>query len=321
MKLFFSIIVPFKKVDECLLENLQWCGKQEYKKFEILLLPDNTINESLLNKVHKSIKIIPTGKIYPSEKRNIGIRRSKGNICAFIDSDAFPNPKWLKHSVKYFKFKEIAAVGGPNIPPNDDPFLNQMTGKIISNVFATGATSKRFKVLKKNVLACELSCSNLLVKKTILKRVGGFDGKYLTGEDSKLCFQIQRLGQKILYARDVQVYHHQRPWLLPYLKQIWIWGLNKGNLISRVESNVKLEYFIPSFFIIFVIVGIILSFYLKTFFLVYMLIIIFYLIISLIFSFKSGITTFPFVFIGIISTHFTYGISFLLGVLDFRNVK
>lgn len=319
MKPFFSIIIPFKDVDKYLLENLQWCSKQEYKKFEILLLPDNKLNKSLLNKIDGDIKIIPTGKIYPSEKRNIGIRKSKGNVCAFIDSDAFPNPNWLKHSVKYFKYKKIAAVGGPNIPPNNDPFLNQITGEVISNVFCTGTTSKRFKVPNKNFLTYELSCSNLLVRKSILKKAGYFDEGYLTGEDSKLCFQIQKLGQKILYARDVQVYHHQRPWLLPYLKQIWVWGLNKGNLISRIESNAKLQYFIPSFFVIFIILGIILSFYLKTFFFVFISIIIFYLIISLIFSLKSGAINFPFIFIGIVLTHITYGISFLLGVLNFKN--
>lgn len=319
MNPFFSIIIPFREWDNCLLECLEWCSKQEYKKFEIILLPDYKISKNAWEKMPQKIKVIPTGKIYPSGKRNIGIRNSKGSICVFIDSDAYPRQDWLKNSIKYFKNEDIAAVGGSNIPPKNDPFLNRITGEIVSNFFAMGATSKRFKYVKKNFLTHELSCSNLLIRKSILDKIGGFDEKYLTGEDSKLCYQIRKNGKNILYAKDVQVFHHQRPWLLRYLKQIWTWGLNKGTLISKMDSIPKLEYFIPSFFVIFLIVGFILSFYIKFFSTFYISIILLYLITSLMFSFKTKITYFPFIFIGIVATHITYGISFLIGMIGSKN--
>jgi len=319
MKPFFSIIIPIRKLDNYLLECLEWCINQEYKKFEVILLPDYKISNYTWKEIPKKVKIIPTGRIYPSGKRNIGIKNSKGAICAFIDSDAYPKQDWLKNSIKYFKNRDIAAVGGPNIPPKNDSFLNQITGDIVSNIFAMGATSKRFKRFKKNFLTHELSCSNLLVKKSILGSIGGFDEKYLTGEDSKLCFHIKKRSKKILYAKDVQVYHHQRPWLSKYLKQIWTWGLNKGNLISKKDSIPKIEYFIPSFFVIFLIVGFVLSFYIKKLFLFYISIISLYLITSLIFSFKSKIIRVPFVFIGIVATHITYGISFLIGMTGLKH--
>ncbi len=319
MNPFFSIIIPFRELDNYLLECLEWCSKQDYKKFEIILLPDYKVIEHTCEEMPQKIKIIPTGKMYPSGKRNIGIKNSQGIICGFIDSDAYPRQDWLKNSIKYFKNGDIAAVGGPNIPPKNDPFLNQITGEIVSNFFAMGATSKRFKYVKKNFLTHELSCSNLLVRKAILDKIGGFDEKYLTGEDSKLCYRIRKNGKKILYAKDVQVYHHQRPWLLRYLKQVWTWGLNKGNLISSMDSIPKIEYFIPSFFVIFSIVGFILSFYIKKLSILYTSIILLYLITSLMFSFKSKITYFPFIFIGIVATHITYGISFLIGMIGFKN--
>lgn len=318
MEPFFSIIIPFKTVDKYLLECLGWCHEQEYKKFEIILLPDNKIIKSQLSKKWKNIKIIPTEKVFPSKKRNIGMKHSKGNIYAFIDADAFPKTNWIKNSVKYFKNEKIAAVGGPNISPKNEPFLIQISGRVITNFFATGSVAKRFKVYKKNYFAHELSASNLIIRKSIMQKLGGFDEAYLTGEDSKLCYQINNIGKKILYAKDVQVYHHQRRWPFSYSKQILTWGLSRGHLIFTTRFNPKIEHFLPLLFTIFLFIGGILSFINAPFRMFYSAVLIIYLWLSLLFSINKNIVYTPFILISIPLTHVIYAIGFFLGLIGFK---
>src|SRR4030095_9081889 len=40
-----------------------------------------------------------------------------GEIIAYIDDDAYPDPHWLTYLASTFLDSRYAAVGGPNIPP------------------------------------------------------------------------------------------------------------------------------------------------------------------------------------------------------------
>ena len=93
----FSIIIPFKKSSSYLLECLDKIGKQSYRNFEVILLPDQ--KEKFPS---SKLRVIPTGQIGPAEKRDVGAEKSTGDILAFIDDDAYPDKDWLKNMVKNF---------------------------------------------------------------------------------------------------------------------------------------------------------------------------------------------------------------------------
>ena len=42
------------------------------------------------------VRMLPTGPVKPSDKRNIGVNAAKGEVVAFIDGDAYPAKDWLK---------------------------------------------------------------------------------------------------------------------------------------------------------------------------------------------------------------------------------
>ena len=88
-----------------MFENIPEFENQTYKKFEVIVLPNEHAQYDLtLLKKYKWLKIIPTGKITkPAEKRNIGVKEAKGNIIAFIDDDAYPGNDWLEQAVISFK--------------------------------------------------------------------------------------------------------------------------------------------------------------------------------------------------------------------------
>ena len=53
--------------------------------YEILVLPDEAANLD-----YPKTRVIPTGPVGPSEKRDRAIAYANGEIMAFIDDDAYP---------------------------------------------------------------------------------------------------------------------------------------------------------------------------------------------------------------------------------------
>ena len=85
----------------------------DYPNHEVIVLPDLTGDESLTDK----IRIIVTGPVLPSVKRNSGLKHSKHDLIAFVDSDAFPETTWLKNAVPHFLDESVGLVGPRSARP------------------------------------------------------------------------------------------------------------------------------------------------------------------------------------------------------------
>ena len=303
----FSIVIPCKEIDAYVEECMSHCLKLNHNNYEIILLPDEKTN-----KEYKKTKIIRTGKVKPSIKRNIAAKESKAGVLAFIDSDAYPNKDWLKNAEKYLEKEKIGAVGGPNLTPEHDHILQKASGDILSSPL-TGRSSIRYKIINKPLFVKELPSCNLLIKKEVFNKTKGYVPELLTAEDTKLCFDIIDLGKKILYIPNVIVYHHRRFLFRPHLKQMFIYGRDVAYLIKKQFSFDKLYYSILSIFTIYLFIGLILSFFYTSIKNFYLITIFIYLLSTFIHSLKYK--RFFLVFPGLILTHIYYGAGFLYGLI------
>ena len=136
-------------LDECLAA----LGRQTYRNFEVIVLPDasstGSVNQletlnSKLTTLNYQLSTIPTGKVRPAEKRNIGIKAAKGEVIAFIDDDAYPDARWLENAVKYFGEPTIGALGGPGVTPPGDGFWARCGGRVYENIFVSGNYRYRY---------------------------------------------------------------------------------------------------------------------------------------------------------------------------------
>ena len=115
---FVSVVIACPRGSWMLDECLRALSAQTYRDFEVIVLPDGTDGDSgVPGPMPKdmAISFLPTGKVRPAEKRNLGIKAAKGEIVAFIDDDAYPDAHWLEYAVKYFGDETIGAVGGPGV--------------------------------------------------------------------------------------------------------------------------------------------------------------------------------------------------------------
>lgn len=310
-----SIIIPVKESNENLKECLQHCHRLNYPDYEIIVLPDE--EERL---AYPNTRVISTGAIGPSEKRDIGIKYAQGEILAFLDDDAFPLKDWLKNALPYFEDENVAAIGGPGITPPNDGLREQASGLVYSSFLATGSVSYRYAPKREREVDDFPTC-NLLIRKSIMNSLGGFGVKFWPGEDTKLCLHIVRdLGKKIMYAPKVLIYHHRRPLFIPHLRQVRGYALHRGYFAKRFpHTSRRFSYFIPSLFVLGLFFGWLLGLIQPLFYKIYFGTILFYLLMVLLTSLKNrDPKKVLLVFFGIIATNLTYGVLFLKGLFSRR---
>jgi cellulose synthase/poly-beta-1,6-N-acetylglucosamine synthase-like glycosyltransferase len=305
-----SIIIPCKKIDDYAKECVKFCNQLDYGNFEIILLPDDAEEKV------EGARIIASGPATPGVKRNIGIANSKGEICAFIDSDAYPRRDWLSNAIKYFDDPKVAGVGGPGLTPREDSVMQKASGHILSS-FMVGSLSSRYRA-EHSFESDDVHSCNFVARKDVLKEVGGWNEEYWPGEDTLMCLAIKKHGKKLVEASDVVVYHHRRPLFAPHLKQVSRFGLHRGFFAKRFKGNsFRLTYFMPSLLLLSLFAGGLTAFFNSFFVNVLLLISVAYLLSCLI---AALVEAKPkklalLVCFGIMATHFVYGLSFLAGFM------
>ena len=165
-------------------------------------------------------------------------------------------------------------------------------------------------------LVTDFPAYNLLVRKSVLLRVGGYGNNFYGGEDTFLCLKIIKSGWKILYDPKVVVYHHRRALFLPLLKQLSNVGLHRGYFAKKFpQTSRQFGYFLPSILLIGFLLLLIGSFFNSQIQILFFIL----LALSLALGWLSiirktdSISAFL-VSLGIISTHLAYGLFFVRGL-------
>ncbi len=318
-----SVVIACPRRSWMLDECLAALANQTYRNFEVIVLPDA---DSQLSTFNFKLSTLPTGKVRPAEKRNIGIKAAKGEIVAFIDDDAYPDAHWLEYAVRYFGDETIGAVGGPGVTPPGDSFLARMGGRVYDNLLVSGNYRYRYKAGGVRRDVDDYPSCNLFVRKSLLDSFGGYRTDFWPGEDTLLCKDIVDAGKRIVYDPWVVVFHHRRPLFGAHLRQLGRYAFHRGYFCKRYPSNsLRLSYFIPTLFVAYLFIWAILvaipqpSVMSVELFCIWQGIIsipmLAYVLLALLTSFALNPVVWVITLCGVLATHVTYGIRFLGGLL------
>ena len=242
-----SIIIPCKEIDRYTLQCVEACNHLDYDgEVEAIVVPDRY-------REVEGARVIPSGPVSPGAKRNLAMRSAKGEVFAFIDSDAYPRQDWLKNAVR--RLGEADAVGGPAVTPPSDSFAQTAGGCVLSSPLM-GGLSSRYKPSPDSSSVDLLHSVNFVVKRGVIEGVGGWDERYWPGEDTLLCAKLRAEGKRLLHAGDVVVYHHRRPLFRAHAKQVGAYGLYRGYFARKYgDGFVRPIYFAPAALVAYLVAG------------------------------------------------------------------
>ena len=309
-----SIIIPVKAINDYIREAVPHHMELEYDNYEVIIIPDDPTDETF---PYDNVKIIPSGKVGPAEKRDMALTHAEGEIFAFIDDDAWPRKDWLKNAMIELEPEDVGAVGGPAVTAPGDSIWHQGSGKVYESFMCSGNYTYRYLPGPRKE-DDDIPSVNLIVKRGVFEQVNGYDSTFYPGEDTKLCLDIVNTGKKIIYSPEVLVYHHRRTLFKAHLKQITNYAKHRGYFVKALpQTSLRPAYFIPTLFTLGVFLGPLVCLALPILWWFYFAILGLYFILCAI-SLKSchNFKLFWLSMAGIFASHIGYGICFIQGLLS-----
>ncbi len=216
-----------RTIREC-CEGLQ---ELEYPNFEVIVVNDgSTDSMAEIVKEFDGFRLINTQNRGLSSARNTGLEATTGEIVAYIDDDARPDPRWLTYLAATFLKMEHVGVGGPNIAPPGDGLIAECVAH---------SPGGPVHVLLSDREAEHIPGCNMAFRKNALQAVGGFDPQFrIAGDDVDLCWRLQQRGWTLGFSPAAMVWHHPRDSVKAYLKQ----QLNYGKAEALLELKWPEKY-------------------------------------------------------------------------------
>jgi GT2 family glycosyltransferase len=206
-----SVVVCSYNGARTIRDTLEGLTGLSYPNYDVIVVNDGSTDDTPAIAGAYDVKLISTENRGLSNARNTGWQAASGEIVAYIDDDAYPDPHWLHYLAWTFMHTDYVGVGGPNIaPPGDGPIAD-----CVAN-----APGGPVHVLLTDTEAEHIPGCNMAFRRNALLAINGFDPRYrAAGDDVDVCWRLQQNGGKIGFHAAAVDWHHRRNSVKTYWKQ------------------------------------------------------------------------------------------------------
>jgi GT2 family glycosyltransferase len=196
-----------------------------YPDYEVIVVDDGSTDATAAIAGEYDVRLIRTPNRGLSNARNTGLAAATGDIVAYIDDDAYPDPHWLTYLAAAFLGSSHAGVGGPNIAPEGDGPIAECVSRSPGGPVHVLLTDREAE----HIPGC-----NMAFRKSCLEAIGGFDPRFRTaGDDVDICWRLRDRGWTLGFHAGAMVWHHRRNSLRAYWRQQIGYGGAEAQLADK----------------------------------------------------------------------------------------
>lgn len=202
-----SLIIVSRHRPKSLARCLRAVSQMEYPALEVVVVADA---KGLAVAQGYHVKTVAFDAANISMARNLGVSHAAGEVVAFIDDDAVPEPLWIAHLVRPFEHPDVMASGGFVLSRNGISF--EWTSGTVDTLLRTAAltvppdaTSLHRAVPGR---AIEIKGTNCAYRRRMLLQMGGFcpDLRYYLDE-TELNLRLACAGATVVIVPEARVHH------------------------------------------------------------------------------------------------------------------
>ena len=173
----------------------------------ILVVDDGSRDGTVAIARSRGVEVMQSGGRGAGAARNAGIAAASTELVWFVDADCVAFPDALDHLRPHLADPGVAAAGGTYAIAPEATLLERLIHEEIQVRHDRMPDEVDF-----------LATFDVVYRRSVLESVGGFDERYLKGQDAELAFRVVEAGHRLRFDRRSRVRHHHADRLARYLK-------------------------------------------------------------------------------------------------------
>ena len=189
---FISVVIPVRNEEMTIGKLLKDLAAQEYKNFEIVVVNDDSEDETLWMVSTfglKNINVIHSKGRGKKAAITTGVAAARGVIVVTTDADCSVRPGWLKHIRAHFRDQKVMMVFGGVRMEGKPTFFDALQAMEFSSLIGSGAATA--------ALGLPTMCNgaNLAFRKRVFAEVKGYqdNAEIPSGDDEFLLRKVHSL--------------------------------------------------------------------------------------------------------------------------------
>lgn len=243
----YSVIVPvFNRPDE-VDELLSSLCTQTLKDFEVIIVEDGSSVPcaEVVRRYDGRLDVHYYAKPNsgPSQSRNYGVERAKGEYVIILDSDVVLPEGYLQAVDDELLRQPCDAFGGPDRAHSSFTPTQKAINYAMTSFFTTGG----IRGGKKKMDKFYPRSFNMGVRTEVYRALNGFSNMRF-GEDIDFSTRIIKGGYACRLFPDAWVWHKRRTDLRKFFRQVHNSGIARIHLTKRHPGTLKLVHLLPALF-------------------------------------------------------------------------